>query len=261
MASAAAATTAVRLVILYGTGGLSDVGRHAILAALKEPTVEHITVITSYPQLLDETNWKCSCPGGHTNPVKEFPNKITLVKVDNWKTAPPTDLEKHFVGAKAVISCLGHRQPAFSDGLEASSGNKHVIKAMLSAKVQRVVICSSSGIEEDWPPTEFHWAGSIMTCLFRTFSRPGFNDLTAMERAYKKESDRLDYLFVRPTGLGEEVVPVGEVYIQKEKGKDAVGLELAKMDCGAYMVQEALNPTRHRQGVVLGGKPPEPTKK
>lgn len=50
-------STATRqLVVLYGIGGLSDVGRRAILAALEQPTVKKITVITEYPELLNESN-------------------------------------------------------------------------------------------------------------------------------------------------------------------------------------------------------------
>ena len=78
------ATTAARkLVVLYGIGGLSDVGRHAILAALEQPSVSKITVITEYPELLDEKNWECNCPGGHTNPATEHPSKVNVVKVDS----------------------------------------------------------------------------------------------------------------------------------------------------------------------------------
>jgi hypothetical protein len=52
-------TSAARrsLVVLYGIGGLSDVGRHVILAALEQPSITKVTVITEYPKLLDESNW------------------------------------------------------------------------------------------------------------------------------------------------------------------------------------------------------------
>ena len=82
-------------------------------------------------------------------------------------------LVDHFRGADAVISCLGHRQPGYKypqliqKGLIAHEGNKQVIQAMQEAKVNRVVVCSSIGIEEDKPALEFHWAGKIMGLMFK----------------------------------------------------------------------------------------------
>jgi hypothetical protein len=51
-----------RLVILYGIGGLSDVGRHALQAALERSEVLHVKVLTQHPELLEESNWNCGCP-------------------------------------------------------------------------------------------------------------------------------------------------------------------------------------------------------
>jgi len=56
--------------------------------------------------------------------------------------------------------------------------------------------------------------------------------------------------------LGEDVVPVGKWFLQKEKHKDSVGIDLAKLDCARFMVQEALNPTLHKEAVVVGSEPP-----
>jgi hypothetical protein len=250
-----------RLVILYGIGGLSDVGRHAILAALEQPNVEKVTVITEYPELLDESNWECNCKPAHTNPATTHKEKVQVVSIDSWKNDQP-NLEQHFLGAHAVISCLGHRQPGvkhpelIKKGLVAASGNKQVIQAMQKAKVERAVVMSSVGIQEDWPPMEFHWAGRIMKFLFRTTCRKSFSDLNEMEAAYKKSA--VDYLFIRPAGLGEEVEPVGNWSLQHEKYKGGVGMNMAKMDCARYMVQEALTPTKHKTAVVIGSElPPE----
>ena len=97
-------------------GGLSDVGRHAILAALENQSIEKITVITEYPEKLDEGNWECNCyPKGHVNPFYHNPgeaSKLQMVKIDTWKNEQ-SDLAKHFDGATGVVSCLGHRQPGW----------------------------------------------------------------------------------------------------------------------------------------------------
>mmetsp|Transcript_25153 Transcript_25153/g.54210 ORF Transcript_25153/g.54210 Transcript_25153/m.54210 type:complete len:266 (+) Transcript_25153:51-848(+) len=253
-----------KLVILYGIGGLSDVGRHAIIAALEKPSIEQIIVITEYPSLLDEENWECNCPGGHTNPFNDpdTVSKLKMVKIDTWKNEQP-DLAKYFIGATGVVSCLGHRQPGWKNpelkkrGLVAYDGNRQVIAAMVEAKVNRVVAISSIAINGDksWP----HWSSQAMSCLFKTFQRKAGKDLAKMEDAYIESS--LDYLLVRPVGIGEEVVPTGQYYLQqseKDKVHDMVGGNMAKLDAARFMVDEAVTPTLHMTSQVVGAKPGTP---
>jgi NAD(P)H-binding len=240
-----------RLVVLYGVGGLSDVGRHAIPAALERNDVEHITILTRYPKLIEESRWNCGCPEPHAFSDADKA-RMTVVPVQAWSN--PADLVSHFAGATAVISCLGNRQPLFGH-CESADGNAAVIHAMENIKdLKRVVVCSSVGIEEDWPPLEFFKLGYYaMSCLFMTLSRSNFNDLTKMERAYKSTSeDEVDFLFVRPVGLGEDIVPVNRWAVQQQKNVDTLHFDMAKLDCARYMVEEAINPTRHRGAVVLG---------
>lgn len=247
------------LVVLYGVGGLSDVGRHAILAALDRPEVQKITVITEYPEKLDETNWECGCPDGHTNPLNDenFQNRLEMVKIDTWKK-PQENLAKHFKGVDGVISCLGHRQPGFkykeliTKGLVAHEGNKQVISAMEEAKIDRAVVISSFALrgENSWP----HFASKIMRVLFATFMRKARDDLVAMEEAY--EASSLDYLFVRPVGISEEAVPVGKYFLQDPNNStDLVGGDMAKMDVGRFMVDQALEPTLHKTSQTVGAEP------
>ena len=143
------ATTAAvsRLVILYGIGGLSDVGRHAILAALEQPAVKEIKVVTEYPELLNETNWECGCPGGHTNPAKDHPDKVEVIPVESWKTGNYVDILKQQMNDDtAVVSCLGHRQPGWkykelkTKGVISAPGNKQVIQAMQAKGVSAVIV-------------------------------------------------------------------------------------------------------------------------
>jgi hypothetical protein len=66
-----------------------------------------------------------------------------------------------------------------------------------------------------------------------------------MERTYRNTP--LDYLFVRPVGLGEEVLPTGHWAVQRKKHVDAVGGNMSKLDCARFMAQEALQPTDTNQ--------------
>mmetsp|Transcript_1830 Transcript_1830/g.2698 ORF Transcript_1830/g.2698 Transcript_1830/m.2698 type:complete len:284 (-) Transcript_1830:1948-2799(-) len=252
------------LVILYGIGGLSDVGRHAILAALEHASVQKITVITEYPEKLDEKDWDCGCPGGHTNPFQDPDHalKLTMVKVDTWKRPQP-DLARHFRGVDAVVSCLGHRQPGrkypelIEKGLVALDGNKQVIQAMQENQIDRAVVVSSIALKGDKPRSWPHWANKIMAFLFLTMNRKAKQDLEAMEDEYLKTS--LDYLFVRPVGISEDALPKGEYFIQDPGNKEeVVGGNMAKIDVARFMVDQAVNPTFHKTSRTVGAKPGTP---
>ncbi|CAJ1958220.1 unnamed protein product [Cylindrotheca closterium] len=250
------------LVILYGIGGLSDVGRHAILAALEKPEVSKITVITEHPEKLDEKKWESH--GEKSNPFNnpEFAPRLTMVKVEgSWKK-PQDNFATHFAGADAVISCLGHRQPGIQNkellkkGLIACDGNKQVIQAMKEAKVERAVVISSMGLKGDdgaWP----HWAAKVLKYMLKTVARKARKDLEAMEALYLESP--LDYLFVRPVGISEEREPVGTYFVQDPGNKkEVVGGDTAKIDVARFMVEQALNPTFHKTSKVVGSEPGSP---
>jgi hypothetical protein len=250
---------AAKLVVLYGIGGLSDVGRHAVQVALQR--TETVTVLTQHPKKMEESNWDCGCPEPHFSDQDRA--RMQVVFVENW-TKDAAGLEKHFQGATAVVSCVGNRQPGFFDrslkkGWVSSQANQAVIRGTKKHKIKRAVVITSIGVEEDWPPAEFHFGGTILGWMFKTNTRNAVKDLTAMERAYRAEKD-VDFLLVRPVGISEDCPPAGEWWIQKEKGKDVLGMNMAKLDVARYMVEEALNPTRHQSAVVIGAEPPNSKK-
>jgi NAD(P)H-binding len=241
-----------RLVILYGVGGLSDVGRHAILAALERNDVEHITILTKHPHLLDEKKWNCGCSESHVLSDSEKA-RMTIVPVESWKDQTET-LVAHFQRATAVVAALGNRQPFFGH-YEAADGSAAIINAMEQTQdLNRLVLCSSVGVEEDWPPLEFFGMGRFaLSLMFMTCSKSNFKDLTVMERNLKSTSEAdVDFLIVRPVGLGEDIKPVNKWAIQQAKHKDRLGFDMAKLDCARYMVEEAIRPTRHRDAAVIG---------
>lgn len=194
-----------------------------------------------------------------------------MVQIDTWKNEQP-ELAKHLAGAVGVVSCLGHRQPGWKNtdlkkrGLVAHAGNKQVVAAMKEAKVERAVVISSIAINGDksWP----HWASKVMGCLFETFQRSAAKDLIGMEAEYC--ASPLDYLIVRPVGIGEEVVPTGRYYLQQPGEKKSldvtsgtlmdgeVGGNMAKIDVARFMVDEVIHPTLHRKSQTVGAKPGTP---
>jgi NAD(P)H-binding len=262
----------VRLVVLFGKGGLSDVGRHAVQASLEQSQVTNIKVLTEYPELLEESNWKCGCPEPHVFsehdrerfqvvPIKSWKSALKEMMDDSNNNTEPDSVSACFEGATAVIACVGNRQP-FIGGWDAHAASQVVVQAMKINDVKRVVSISSGGVQEDWPPFESFKPGKIIMSFMFTMpglSRRAYQDLTAMEQEYQNKSKAdLDYLLVRPYGLGEDVIPVNKWWIQKKKYDDVVGINLAKLDCARFMVQEALHPTLHEKAIVIGGDPDAP---
>mmetsp|Transcript_11093 Transcript_11093/g.32888 ORF Transcript_11093/g.32888 Transcript_11093/m.32888 type:complete len:250 (-) Transcript_11093:19-768(-) len=239
------------LAVFFSRGGLGDVGRHAVQAALDlgPEKVSKIIVISPDPSTLEEDQWACGCVDVHRF-TNEERKRLEVIKKDVTKV----DLTSVLRGADAIVSCLGNRQ--FFLGSETRVGKKgteSIVKSCQELGIERVVAMSSVGIDDDWPPAEFHWAGNIMSCLFLTCSRREFKDLTGVDRSIRTSD--LDYLLVRPLGLGEDVVPVNQWFLQEKKGVDGVGINMAKLDCARFMLKEALNPTLHCTAAVVGSKP------
>lgn len=247
------------------------------MAALRDRNVDevgHVTVLTQHPEmLLEEKNWECGCGVDHASEIAAIdPGRLDVVKIESWDDADDI-VRRQFDGGKgkvaAVVSCLGHRQPGIIDrslrkACVSHAGNRSILKAMNEFGVERSVVITSVGVEEDWPAMEMFALGRIiMSFMFLTIARKAFKDLTNMERLYTKDeaNGNIDYLFVRPVGISEDAKPCNDWVLQKGKykdpdfGKTMDSINMAKMDVARYMVQEALKPTRHRSAVVIGGRP------
>lgn len=241
----------MKLVILYSKGGLGDVGRHAVQAALERPNdIQEIKVLSEHTETLEEDNWNCGCSTPHSFTDEER-KRVAIIKIDSWEDE---SLLEHFEGAGAVISCLGNRQMTLGDRV-GGEGSRMVVKAMNHHKVSRAVVMSSAGVGDDWPPVEFHWSGKVLKFIFLSCGKKDYKDLTEAEEAFQSSKD-VDYLIVRPLGLGEDAVPQKKWLVQKEKYKDkSLDINLAKLDCAHFMLEEALTPTRHKTAIVVGGVP------
>lgn len=231
-------------VVLYSSGGTADVGRHAVRAAL-DAFDGQVRVLTKNPAtLLEETDWN-SGSGPHTFTTEER-SRLDVRAVD-FKTCD--DLSPHLDDCGGIVSALGNRQPFFGDRV-GEVGTTKLIQAMEKRGVERLVAITSVGLNEDWPPMEFHWAGIPLKWIFR-IGRTNYSDLNKAEQAIRK-SDKVDYLLVRPVGLGEERRPKNEWFIQETKHEGKLGPDMAKLDCARFAVQEVLNPTYHKRAVVIG---------
>lgn len=156
------------LGIIYSTGDIGDVGRHAVEAALEMPSsvIKQIKVfsINCSHSLLEDTDWKCGCRFSHDLYDRiDCLNRIQVINVDCSRD----DFSHHFTDVDAVISCLGNRNPFHPDSV-AKLGTQRIVKAMLDNRIHRIVMLSSVGISNDWPPMEWSRSGDRLQAFFRT---------------------------------------------------------------------------------------------
>lgn len=257
--AAAAASSGERpltVMIVYSSGDLGDVGRHAVAAALEYPEsiIGQVRVLSCNFDSLQQSHWKCGCDERHSLSSTDF-NRLELIPID---LATATSLGQHFSGVDAVISCLGNRQP-FHDDCVAKTGTIKIVNAITSLDTPpALVMLSSVGIAEDWPPMEWCREGQRLQGFFRTICWRQYQDLTGAELAVHQGAQTCpawNFLIVRSTLLSETEKPETEWYIQQTKHKDHPRAELAKMDCARFMTQEVVRPSMRRRAVVVGGLP------
>jgi hypothetical protein len=247
-------TEPITLLIIYSSGDLGDVGRHAVAAALEFPptVVRQVRALSTNIEALAKRDWKCGCQEQHS--VTES-DRLQLIQDD----CTTSNLDQYMDGVSAVISCLGNRRP-FHDDCVAKLGTQGIVQALLRQEVApRFVVLSSVGIAEDWPPMEWSREGQRLQGFFRTICWMQYQDLSGAELATQQGAQtnkEFDFLIVRSVILDETTIPVGGWYIQVAKHKDHPPcLDLAKMDCARFMVEEAIFPSIRRRAVVVGGVP------
>jgi len=237
------------IVILFSTGDLGDVGRHAVAVALEmaPSVVRTVRVISSNPTTLEHGNWNCGCSRHHITTTDR--KRLEMNQAD----CSTDDLAPFLEGVDAVISCLGNRLP-FHPDIVAKLGTEQLILAMHQWGCKRLVLLSSVGIGNDWPPMEGCRQGELLAGFFRTVCWSQYQDLKGAEQLVQHGTiaSQLDYAIARSVPTNESM-PQGCYWVQQKKFVDRVGNEIAKMDLARFLVKEAIEPTLHRQAVVVGG--------
>jgi hypothetical protein len=245
------------LAVFFSKGAFGDCARHSILHALEDERVGKIRIYSSSPYLLDEKWWMCGCKQDHGAELKTSKNvdKIERIQIDPTDRKAMESLD--LTGTDAVISGLGNRQMFLGDRV-AKKGTQHIIHLMNKYGIKRLIMMSSMGINSkagnDKPAMEWRKEGKFMGALFNTICIREYRDLLAAENSVHDSTD-IDYVIIRPVGLGEKVPPTGLYYVQTKKFEDVVGANMAKSDVGKFMLDEVLQPSIHNRAIVLGSDP------
>mmetsp|Transcript_44224 Transcript_44224/g.106981 ORF Transcript_44224/g.106981 Transcript_44224/m.106981 type:complete len:315 (+) Transcript_44224:313-1257(+) len=263
------------IAIFFSSGAFGDCARHTILHAIQQSDVAKLKIYSNNATnmaSLQEANWKCGCHKlvsaektdaiHHGEQFQQYLNdrgntivvEQTTVDVTN---AREMEVKCDLMGVDAVISGLGNRQIWLGDRV-ARHGTRNIVAAMKrTSNCRRLVVMTSMGINEDEPGLEWRSEGKFMAVLFRTICRREYKDLAGMETDLLNEADDLDYVLVRPLGLGEGCIPRGEYFLQKQKGQDVLGPNMAKSDVVRFLSDQAITPTYMKQAVVIGADPEE----
>jgi len=249
-ASKANSSKALRLVVLYeNDSGIGDVGKHVVSQALSQGIF--VCGISEKPSLLQEV--------ASVSPIVLSDEQLLANVTIDIANMTPTDrstLEKSLDGADAVVACSWSRQPGHNRF--ASKWMEELLAAMKKREVQRLVVVSSTGIGDDWPP--FPWSFtignlfSIILACATPWSTSIYSDLSRMEQSIQS-SENIDYVIIRPMGLAPEEAPRRDAQpdIVEAGGKQPMEFNIAKEDVASLVLREAvLAPSLHRRAVSVG---------
>lgn len=248
-----------KLAIFFSSGDLGDVGRHAVAAALEWEEVVLIKAFAHDAQsMLLKKRWRCGCPSGHSVTQRGQDGRLDEKILPFEMTFSVETIAEQLHDIDAVLICMGNRQiELLHPECISMIGAQSILQAAQVNGIRRVILLSSVGISEDWPPMEWSPEGRRLESLFRTVCWPQFQDLTGAERAIQtaaQENTDFDFLIVRTVLLIDTVVPCGTWLLQMQKYESNHPSDcLAKMDCARFMVQEAIRPTIHNRAVTIGG--------
>eukprot|EP00286_Rhodomonas_abbreviata_P021343 CAMPEP_0181314952 /NCGR_PEP_ID=MMETSP1101-20121128/15102_1 /TAXON_ID=46948 /ORGANISM="Rhodomonas abbreviata, Strain Caron Lab Isolate" /LENGTH=259 /DNA_ID=CAMNT_0023422099 /DNA_START=21 /DNA_END=800 /DNA_ORIENTATION=- len=251
------------VAILYGTkGGMGDVGKFAVMQALKTPGLTVRPVALSMEAEEGEDNGvlvdfdKCPktkhrCPADVDDAdarakLKASFDGIEIQKMDIAADSTQSKLEKTFEGVDAIVMCTGNRQPGMARWCTLAA--EKVIAASNAKGVKRVVVLSSMGIGDDYLPISF--IKCLWWCMLQTMVRSAKNDLIAMESAIMASD--CDFLIVRPMGIDPSEKATGKWKLVQNRGEGGLPITVSKEDVAAFMLSEALTPSIHKKAVTIG---------
>lgn len=183
---------------------------------------------------------------------------LEYVRLDVDDPSTPSKLEEVLGSADAVISCIGNRQPSMARWI--AQGNSIMLRALSAKGIKpRFLALSSFGIGNN--PLPGSMIRTLWSVMMATVLRSAKKDLEAMESSV--QASGLDYLIVRPLGVDPEAKPKGNWHLipnaaeaKLHNKSSADFFSISKEDVALFMIKEALEPTMHREGIMIGPIPP-----
>jgi len=255
---ASSPSAAKQVAIIYGTkGGMGDVGKFALIHAVKTLPLENIRVLAMSNEAVEgnslglDIDVKCETGLVHQQ-FKAAIEQVNVVKIDVESDQAELEIGNGIKHVDAVVACLGSRQSALPRWL--GTGSKKLTSAMATQGVSRLVILSSMGIRDDFLPKSFIrvlW-GTLLHTIWRSVRR----DLITQEtNVIETDQALIDYVLVRPVGLDPEKERLDTWKLLKSRDDGGLDIAISKSDVALFMLGEALAPTLHRHAVTIGSFP------
>lgn len=207
----------LHVTILGGTG---KTGRHVVEQALQAG--HHVAVLARTPSKLDIAH-----------------ERLRVVKGD---VQDPAAVAEAIEGSGAVLSVLGPTQN--KPDYQVSRGTAHVIEAMKTHGVKRLVISAGAGVggDGDQPKLFNH----LISFVLKLAARHVLEDMTRTVAAVR--SSNLDWTVVRVPMLTDDpatgTVRVGRVGVN-------TGPRIARADMARFMLEQLADATHVRASPVI----------
>eukprot|EP00037_Helgoeca_nana_P020627 m.205906 g.205906 ORF g.205906 m.205906 type:complete len:272 (-) comp25334_c1_seq17:136-951(-) len=246
-------------VVFGAVGGLSDVGKMAVLQLLDGASSVDLRSVLMFHSSERPSLTAANRPIVTTDVTDEALQERVAAAVADANPAmvevgsddAQETLEGAFAGVDAIVVAIGNRQPWKPRTLAPSMVD--IREAAVVCKVPRLVVLSSFGLSGD--PLPWKWIRYGWALMLSTVSRSAWHDLVAMEAAAQDTGGSIDVLIVRPTGLTPKLSAIGEWRLFRSRADLPIAYGIAKQDVAKFMVQEAVTPTLHNAVVTIGGVP------
>lgn len=220
--------TAVMKVVVFGATG--STGQHVVNLAL---SAGHDVVAVV------------------RNPDKVAPRTGLVTRAGD--VLDVASLHESCVGADAVVSCIGPRNPRHGavmnnlrPGNVMSVGTANMVAAADAAGVRRFVFQSGIGLSDgtEMSPSD-RW---ILRALWRPLFAAAIKDKAEGERIVRTRA--LEWVIVRPVGLSD--TPAVGNYLAGPNARVALFSAISFADCAACLLRAVTEPDWNRQVVNLG---------
>jgi uncharacterized protein YbjT (DUF2867 family) len=246
------------VVVFLSRGGLGDCGQQVVPHVLNMPADFKVRAIAREAATHNQVEDK---PLLAQNQIIDQP-RLELVTFDYASQAESPEgaaaaggesagavsqLAEALAGVDAVIACPSNRQPKMERRAAASMRN--IVAGMRAAGVHRIVYVSTVGV--DSKPMPWTWVGTLFGAMLATIIKSVKLDFREADAVVRDSG--LDYLIVRTMGLDPNAKPIGKwKVLPADDRKGPLAHNIAKADVGKFLLQEALQPTLHRQDVQIG---------
>lgn len=165
---------------------------------------------------------------------------ITGLRVLTGDLANPELLASAVQGQDGVLCALGSKD-LYKNSQVRITGTQMILRAMATAKVQRLVLMSAMGVGESWKDLTL-----VNRLLFRFLMPAARADHEAQEEVVKASNS--DWTIVRPSGLVDG--PATGTFMAGEHIRAKTSL-ITRADVANYMVDSLARPDRIRSAPTL----------